>query len=328
MWVCRCMCGCVCGCVCVGVMYRYLCVHTYVRVDIKIQLCASFPLNELIHTCTVVQCIDPTSIDTHVQVTHTVHQIPQTTTFQLVLATDYTSTYGFYLYGDTNWDIDRRARWQRIVIGHDARDFMNYENVLLQSNTDFFTIDDVVGNSRLPGVWYFNYTSPESDMNSEQLCLQWSKRQSLVTTSFDTVPSACPCTRRQARRDWRFWFAHFWGLSSRPNCATLLFSRQQSTVECCYDDDGSLIVGANDGGSYLLYNPLFYFLDHVQEDSFPYRYCCVESKRCQVYYEHRPSDDCNGYVPLRPCKLLAYISYTNTVHCKNIMNIHVVAVPD
>lgn len=227
----------------------------------------------------------------------------QTVTFQLVLATNYTSTYGFYIYGETNWNIQRRAPWQRIVVGHDGRDYINYKNIEFESNANYLNIDNTMGNSGQLGVWYFDYNSQESQVNSESLCVEWSIRQATINAEFESVPSACPCTRQQARRDWRFWFANFWGLSSRPNCATLLFSGQQSTIECCYDDDGSLIVGASDGGSYLLYNPLFHYLNYTLEDASPYRYCCVDSERCQLYYKHRPSDDCSAYDAPNPCKL-------------------------
>ena len=221
-----------------------------------------------------------------------------------MLATDYISTYAFFLYeeGGFNWNIANRQR-QRIVIGYDARDYVNYDNIHLNDQlsdiTSILQIDTVEGNTNLTGQWYLNLTSQESD---EQNCLEWAKRQPTnVLDNFEGLP-ACPCTRRQAWIDWRFFFAFYWGYSSQPNCATLLFSRRQSTLECCYNTDGSLIVGSNSGGSYKLYNSLFFPQEYSREDQLPHDYCCVFSNRCSIFYEHRPSDDCSNYVAQGICK--------------------------
>ena len=46
-------------------------------------------------------------------------------------------------------------------------------------------------------------------------------------------------------------------------------------------------------------------LDHYQEDVIPYIYCCkgdfiVKKTRCDLYYEHRPSDDGSNFQPPIP----------------------------
>ena len=236
-------------------------------------------------------------------------------TFQLILATDYINTYAFFLYqdGGFNWDIERR-QWQRIVVGYDANDYIIFKNVYSPADSninDVLQIDTVLGNSNLPGVWYFNFTPSATNRNHEQLCFEWAKRQpgNLSETQFEGLPS-CPCTHSQALRDWRFWFLHRWGLSSRENCATFLFSRtrRQSAIECCYDNKGSLLVGPPSGGSYKLYNPLFYPRDHTIEDVSPYDNCCAFADLCSTYYEHRPSDDCSSYSPPMPRKLIVKIN--------------------
>ena len=189
-------------------------------------------------------------------------------------------------------------------MGSDPKDYKNYNNVILPNGTLYTMIDRVSGNTGELGQWYFNFTSPESEADSEQLCLEWDREQRKInnTESFFGGLSACPCTRRQAQRDWRFWFAHFWGLSSRSNCATFLWSGRQTTIECCYDDEGSLLVGPSAGGSYLLYNPLFRFQDHFLNDRRPYQHCCENSDRCNLFFTHRPSDNCSNYNPPRRCK--------------------------
>lgn len=204
-------------------------------------------------------------------------------------------TFAFYLYEDSTLDL---PIWQRIVIGYDSRDFTNHRTIQLESPQDYLQVHNVEGNTGRLGEWFFDFTSTVEDGSSEGRCLSWVRRQVEGSINPATLPR-CPCTRRQALRDWRFWFAYFWGLSSRPNCATVLFSRSQSTTECCYDSTGALLVGPSQGGTYQLYNPLFFFQNNYLEDVSPYQDCCVRSKRCHQYYQHRPFDDCSAYVPPR-----------------------------
>lgn len=233
----------------------------------------------------------------------------QTVTFQLVLATDFINTYAFYLYQPGGFSA-RLPSWRRVVVGYDAKDNRNFHNVELLS-AQYSMIDAAVGNTGEMGQWYFNFTTSILEADSEQLCMEWARRQNtnVLERQFSGLPS-CPCTSGQARRDWRFWFAHFWGLSSRSNCATFLWSRRQATLECCYENDGSLLIGPSSGGSSLLYNPLFFFRNYFQEDRLAYQYCCVDSQRCDLYYAHRPSDDCSTYTPPRRCKF-----YLSVCHC-------------
>jgi len=235
-------------------------------------------------------------------------------TFQLVLATDYISTYAFFLYkvGGFTWDIEHNQR-ERIVVGYDANDYITYKNIFTPDSdiNEVLRIDTVVGNADLPGVWYFDFTSPPTKRNHKQLCYEWAKRQptNLIENHFVGLPS-CPCTFLQALRDWRFWFLHRWGLSFRENCATFIFSRNrmQSAIECCYGNDGSLLVGPPSGGTYKLYNPLLYPQNHAREDVLSYDNCCVFTELCSTYYKYRPSDDCSNYSPPIPRKFIFKIN--------------------
>lgn len=223
--------------------------------------------------------------------------LPQGTTFQMVLATDYIQTHVLFLFQDGS--TINLFSWQHVVVGYDRRDFVNYLNAEVATQADFSLLHQLPGNTGRTGEWYFNITTDMNDTLAEARCLIWSLRQEEFNES---ALQFCPCTRRQARRDWRYWFAYYWGLSSRPNCATLLFNCRQSTIECCYDDFGALIVGPNQGGSHKLYNPLFFFHQHFLEDERPYDDCCVRSNLCHLYYKYRPSDDCSGYSPRIPSK--------------------------
>lgn len=229
-------------------------------------------------------------------------------TCQLVLATDYISTYGFFLYNDTNWNVSLSSS-RPVTIGYDAKDFINYDRVNLPSQNDFFIINDIRGNTGRNAEWYFNFTSRENT-NPYRLCRRWSHEQ--IGSYYVPSSLSCPCTYQQALLDWRFWFGYFWGVSSQPHCATFLFSQRQSTTECCYDSNGTLIVGPNGGGSYFQYNPLFYYQQHFLKDHLPFEYCCIESRLCQLYYNHRPSSDCNSYSPPNTCEY-NYVPYVSTL---------------
>ena len=185
------------------------------------------------------------------------------------------------------------------MVGYDAKNYINYLNVeFTDSDDDFLSMDSAVGNTGNSGEWYFLLTDPDAEINSEQECFKWVAQQesTVVEEYFEGLPS-CPCTRSQARRDWRFWFGWRWGLSSGPNCATLFWSRRQSTTECCYDGSGALLVGGMSGGSFKLYHPLFSNRQYITEDKTPYENCCQFSKHCSLFYTYRPSDDCSEYDP-------------------------------
>lgn len=225
--------------------------------------------------------------------------LQQTLTFQLLLASDSVDTYAIFLYeeGGINWDREHR----RIVIGYDAKDYVNYLNV--DNSEEFIIIDSITGNTGNAGEWYFKLTGSGNEVNFEQECFKWVTRQEEDTFEkyFEGLPS-CPCTRWQAWRDWRFWFGWRWGLSSGPNCATLIWSGRRSTIECCYDDSGALQVAGISGGSYKLYHPLFSNTQYIINDKQPREHCCQFSKLCHFFYSHRPSDNCSRYEPSRISK--------------------------
>ena len=217
---------------------------------------------------------------------------PQTLTFQLLLASDSVDTYAVFLYEKDGIIWNRESR--DIVIGYDAKNYISYLNV--DGSKNFIEIDTLTGNTDSEGEWYFQLTDGDDDTNYERECVKWANRQkkNVFEEYFEGLP-VCPCTRQQAWRDWRFWFGWRWGLSSAPNCATLVWSGRQSTTECCYDDSGALLVGKSAGGSYKLHHPWFSNRDYITEDKQPYVYCCQLSDHCSMFYTHRPSDDCTGY---------------------------------
>ena len=82
-------------------------------------------------------------------------------------------------------------------------------------------------------------------------------------------------------------------------CTFVSSDNEGSGQQCCYDDDGQLVVGPPGGGTVDLYAPIGYFgkLLHFYHDVRPFYYCCKgEFSDCREYYKHRPSDDGSRYV--------------------------------
>ena len=215
----------------------------------------------------------------------------QATTFQLILATDFVQTQAYFIYEVSNLNLQS---WQRVVVGYDARDFTNYHYLQLPFPR---RLDLTEGNTGRVGVWHFRLSLYE--FTAEQRCLQWANRQQRENYYFSRLRiQFCPCTINQAQRDWKYWFGYYSGLSSHPNCATILLSGNQRTIECCYNKFGALITGPySRGGSFKRYNPLFFHRNNLQQDVQPYLDCCVHSNRCQIYYANRRPTNCSGYQP-------------------------------
>lgn len=63
--------------------------------------------------------------------------------------------------------------------------------------------------------------------------------------------------------------------------------------QCCYSNDGKLLVGPPGGGTLDMSTGIM----HVFDDVLPYLVCCRFSKRCDLYYQKRPSDDGSRWHP-------------------------------
>jgi hypothetical protein len=186
-------------------------------------------------------------------------------------------------------------------MGYDAKNLVNYYNLDLLPQ-QLIMLHNVPGNTKRDGDWQFDFTLPPDQATPLQRCRIWAKRQQPFDTSSLDVQS-CPCTRQQVHIDRRFWFGYYSGLSSLPNCATVLLSGSRHTLECCYDEAGALILSPKVGaGTFKLFNPLYLYDDYIREDLLPYEDCCVNSRSCGLYYVHRPSVDCSDYEPLIPCE--------------------------
>ena len=76
--------------------------------------------------------------------------------------------------------------------------------------------------------------------------------------------------------------------------------------QCCYDQQGNIIVGPPGGGTVDRVAPGRSKIDHFFEDVLPFIWCCKgEFSNCRdTYYRYRPSDDGSRYMPAPPGEIL------------------------
>ena len=86
-------------------------------------------------------------------------------------------------------------------------------------------------------------------------------------------------------------------------------SNEGSGNQCCYGNNGNLIVGPTSGGSVdkvstvgsTRLNYLSNLIKHQFEDILPFIFCCKGTQTsCDIYYQRRPSDDGSAYNPPIP----------------------------
>ena len=103
------------------------------------------------------------------------------------------------------------------------------------------------------------------------------------------------------------WNVLYFKLESKvsPNSHEFsIYSNQGAGQQCCYNEQGNLMVGPQNGGSLDRFHieagvPV---LSHFFHDLVPYLDCCLFSDNCRKYFEKRPSDDGFNYEPPRPGK--------------------------
>ena len=80
----------------------------------------------------------------------------------------------------------------------------------------------------------------------------------------------------------------------------LIYCSGDPQQECCYDENGNLLVGSPGGGSANHFAPVDFatYHEHIQHDLVPRSFCCP--RNCMNYYRWRPSDDGRAYRPPPP----------------------------
>lgn len=181
------------------------------------------------------------------------------------------------------------------------------------------SIDDIVGKTinLLPigvgynatshnkiGKWFFRLeeTSPDDISTAESSCKEWFKKQPDPRPNTENL-EPCPCTRRQAWWDERFYLPVANWREDTDKCALLIARTDDSWGQrCCYFNDwisrGALIVGHPGGGSaQRIILTMTTQTDFFQSEVQSYEDCCVNSNLCHLFYQKRPSDDCSRYEP-------------------------------
>ena len=69
----------------------------------------------------------------------------------------------------------------------------------------------------------------------------------------------------------------------------MIFIINREGMQCCYNLDGNLVLGQPGGGSVDKVSPTIDYNMHTMDDLLPYSFCCRGGRRCDIYYEKRPS---------------------------------------
>ena len=153
--------------------------------------------------------------------------------------------------------------------------------------------------------------------DSDFKCERWYDEQP-DPSSYPTSPAPCPCTLFQAVVDNRYqWIEPIFPYTS---CFyTIMRSSDKRGRRCCYykdrDRSGALIIGAPKGGTIERYHRLVPELkgNHTSSDILGFQYCCIQAinrqAKCAKYFERRPSEGCEAYVPPVQGKLSCFVCY-------------------
>ena len=142
--------------------------------------------------------------------------------------------------------------------------------------------------------------------NSDQICRSWHSKQPDPSPISNLVPS-CPPNIFLNEQNF-FLFDFEWDFCNPFNpkmcqyfnpgayvCYKSLISVQagsfNASQQCCYNQNGNLLVGPPGGGSLRLQNSGQNEIEHIKVDIFPYIRCCILSNNCDLFYEKRPSDN-------------------------------------
>ena len=137
-----------------------------------------------------------------------------------------------------------------------------------------------------------------SDFN----CSRWYEEQP-NPQEYSAKPDPCPCTVEQAEIDNRYTWVE--PIFPYTECFYTLRPIDQRGRKCCYYKDaerlGALITDFPKGGTIDRYHKLQFSEEHGRSDLQGFKYCCLNSRNrkemCKKYFEKRPSEDCNAYVP-------------------------------
>ncbi|XP_078360279.1 protein mesh-like [Oculina patagonica] len=173
---------------------------------------------------------------------------------------------------------------------------------------------DSRGNSLAEWIWSDLFSWMSYEWGSKR-CKHWYRTQpdpKIYTDDASLLP--CPQTFLQAMADrGRFTMDEYCNPKVEHHCVIYHFgathcfrtntpSDQGAGQQCCYNKQGNLMIGPQNGGSLDRFHieagvPVF---SHFFHDLVPYLDCCLLSDNCAKYFEKRPSDDGSNYEPPTP----------------------------
>ena len=180
-------------------------------------------------------------------------------------------------------------------------------------------LDTKVGNTGSLGRYFWRIENSNGE-GAEEKCLSWANHNrksnfnKLYNLHIEKSDSrmACPCTGWQAwfdwgrfSWDWRSSWPNWCFVSRRPE--GLLGSKDlELRQRCCYstqwEDWASLKLWPTPGGGHVKVTAINNRSTREKQfytDEEAYKYCCVETLQCEVFYRYRPSDNCSRYIPPR-----------------------------
>ncbi|XP_068728477.1 mucin-like protein isoform X2 [Montipora capricornis] len=239
-----------------------------------------------------------------------------TNTFQAVLITDNIFTFVMFNYPHNGIQFSAPTSVSLYkyfsdyiglpVIGFNSGGSKNqYFNLPRSGTLEAEGIDNAIGNAGIPGRWILRIENSSGIEDSDFNCSLWYNNQpDPVRGSLIDTPDPCPCTVFQAFVDNRYtWVEPYFPYTG---CFYTVQPVNERGRKCCYYEDaerrGALILDSQpQAGTLDRYHKLRFPEKHQKHDLEAFGYCCLTSRRraesCKKYYEKRPSEGCEAYVP-------------------------------
>ena len=208
-----------------------------------------------------------------------------------------------------------------------------------------YNLDRKAGNTGLLGRHFWRIEN-SNVRNALEKCFTWTflqKRINVHERYNQLIRSdwqmACPCTEWQAWLDWgRFswdWWYSWPELCYESRRSKFIPYYHSATglrgfrlrQQCCYstqwEDWGSLKEGPPNGGRVQVKAVYNWFneeneMEKIYTDQEAYKFCCVDTPLCDLFYFYRPSDSCSLYRPPRRRKL--YYKIFKTVRAFSLVD--------
>ncbi|KAF3708555.1 Fibrillin-2 Fibrillin-2 C-terminal peptide [Channa argus] len=230
----------------------------------------------------------------------------ETNTFQCILTTDGTRSYGLLRFGEMGWERGQRLYYDAIIGYTDGKTSFKEPTVTPENLFGLggrYRPQQVKGTMGNLGQLLYDFTAPEgSEVDPQIRCQSWAMKEP-DPTEWTKVLSTCPCTHTQVLEDLSFLQdttdpgsrvntlrSQRWGGTGRHIFQSVLFNKYGSGKRCVYEPEGPLLAGYSER----------YFSDysiqkHIDEDLLPFQWCCIESPLCHLYLNKRPLDRCQGF---------------------------------